>query len=161
MKTAVGEFGIGVARPGFMRVLAARSIPLLGVALLLGLPCGGQNGSRNDQSISRQMQTQTSDMDVNLVGDMGDPRYTERRLRQLSIAQHKSMVDDTGKLLKLVTELNAEISSTNPSELTAEELRKVAEIEKLARSVKDKMRTSLKSAPVFPDSMPTAPPLRR
>ena len=42
------------------------------------------------------------------------------------------MVDDTDKLLKLVTELNSEISRTNTSTLTPEQLRRVAEIEKLA-----------------------------
>jgi len=87
--------------------------------------------------------------------------FAERRLRQLSIARHKSMVDDTGKLLKLVTELNAEISSTKPSELTPEQLRKVAEIEKLARGVKDKMRISLTTTPIFVDSTPTPPFSRR
>ena len=63
-------------------------------------------------------------------------------MRQLNEAQHKAMVSDTDKLLKLVTEFNAEIGSTNPESLTPEQLRKVAEIEKLAHSVKEKMRLS-------------------
>lgn len=158
MMTAVVEYAMRGARAGFMRALALRSIPVLGLTLLLALRCGGQNASGSGQPAMRTMPAQTVEMDENMVGDQRDPLLAERRLRQLSIAQHKSMVDDTDKLLKLVTELNAEIGSTNPSALTPEQLHKVAEIEKLARSVKDKMRISLKSVPVFLDSLP-APPL--
>ncbi len=78
-------------------------------------------------------------------------------MRQLSAAQHKAMVSDTDKLLRLVTELNAEINSTYPASLTLEQLRKVAEIEKLAHSVRDKMRTSVVGAPTFLDSGPLPP----
>ena len=78
-----------------------------------------------------------------------DPLYAEKRLRQLNLAQHKAMVADTDKLVKLANELNAEISGTNPGLLTPEQLRKVAEIEKLAHSVKDKMRMSVQGVPGF------------
>ena len=62
---------------------------------------------------------------------------------------------------KLANELDAEISTTNPDTLTPEQLRKVAEIEKLARGVKDKMRISLTTTPIFVDSTPTPPFSRR
>jgi hypothetical protein len=162
MTMAVEEYAMGGPRVGFKWTLAVRwgtaATSVLGLALLLALPCGGQSVSSGGQST---MPTPTADMDENLAGDLRDPLFAERRLRQLSIARHKSMVDDTGKLLKLVTELNAEISSTKPSELTPEQLRKVAEIEKLARGVKDKMRISLTTTPIFVDSTPTPPFSRR
>ena len=45
----------------------------------------------------------------------GNPQHSglhmERRMRQLNAVQHKSMVDDTEKLLRLVTELNSEDQS--------------------------------------------------
>ena len=78
-------------------------------------------------------------------------------MRQLNEAQHKSMVSDTDKLLRLATELTAEINSTNPTSLNSDQLRKIAEIEKLARSVKDKMRISLKGAPAYMDATPQGP----
>jgi hypothetical protein len=56
------------------------------------------------------------------------------------------MVSDTNKLLKLVNELNAEIGQTNPDSLTPSQLQKVAEIEKLAHNVRDKMSTSVRGA---------------
>jgi hypothetical protein len=79
-------------------------------------------------------------------------------LRQLIAAQHKAMVSDTDKLLKLVIQFNAEIDNSTPAALTPEQLRMVAEIEKLAHSVKDKMRTSAPEVPGFVDD---APRLRR
>ena len=75
-------------------------------------------------------------------------------MRQLNEAQHKSMVSDTDKLLRLATELTSEINSTNPTSLNSDQLRKIAEIEKLARSVKDKMRISLQGAPGYMDATP-------
>ena len=49
------------------------------------------------------------------------------------------MVADAGKLLKLAQELNDEVAASNTGSLTPEQLRKIAEIEKLARSVKERM----------------------
>lgn len=127
---------------------------MLWLALLMTVPCWGQftNGNGNGTGAGQTGRgttrgTQTSDIDQPMQADLGgDPVYQERRLRQLNAAQHKSMVADTDKLLKLVTELNSEISSTNPAELNAQQLRKIAEIEKLAHSVKDKMRMSVRGA---------------
>jgi adenylate kinase len=72
--------------------------------------------------------------------------FYEKRLKMLNAAQHQSMVADTDRLLKLVTDLNSQISSSNANALTPEQLRMVAEIEKLAHSVKDKMRMSVRSS---------------
>jgi len=65
-------------------------------------------------------------------------------LRALNAERHKSIVSDTNKLLKLARELEDEVSRTNPGSLTPDQLRKVAEIEKLARGVKDKMSTPVR-----------------
>ena len=64
-------------------------------------------------------------------------------MRHLALETHKSMVSDTDKLLQLVTELNSEISARNSGAFTAEQLRKVAQIEKLAHSVRQKMGDTL------------------
>ncbi len=88
------------------------------------------------------------------VGDNGDlsgapPSNNEKLLRALNADRQKSMVSDTNKLLRLVNELNAEIARTNSGSLTSSELHKVAEIEKLAHNVKDKMSTSVRGTPAF------------
>ena len=47
---------------------------------------------------------------------------------------------DTDRLLKLATELKEAVDKSNENTLSLEVIRKSEEIEKLARSVKDKMR---------------------
>ncbi len=109
----------------------------------------------------REMRRAVSDLDQVFPAGDSDPAISELRMRQLNAALHKSMVADTDKLVKLAIELNAEIASTNPSSLTSEQLRKVAEIEKLARSVKDKMKTTVQGTPVYLDATPLPPPSSR
>jgi hypothetical protein len=65
------------------------------------------------------------------------------------------MVADADKLLKLASELKAEIDSGNSESLTPTQLKKLETIEKLAHSVKDKMSTSVRGVPASP------PPLIR
>jgi hypothetical protein len=67
----------------------------------------------------------------------------EKRFRAFNLDRQKQLVSETDKLLRLVKELNEEIASENSGSLSADQLRKVAEIEKLARSVKDKMANGL------------------
>jgi hypothetical protein len=123
--------------------------------------CVGQNSSQQTQTgqvSNHPLRVPQPPIDETLGGEnVGDPLLEERRLRQLNEAQHKSMVSDTDKLLRLATELTAEINSTNPASLNSDQLRKVAEIEKLARSVKDKMRISLKGTPAYMDATPSTP----
>ena len=76
-----------------------------------------------------------------------DPAFADRQLRVLNAERQKSMVSDTQKLLKLAQELNAEIQTANPDS----EIRKISDIEKLARNVKQKMSTSLVGGPSFHD----------
>ncbi|MGA3370585.1 MAG: hypothetical protein ABSC48_02370 [Terracidiphilus sp.] len=82
-----------------------------------------------------------------------DPVERARQLRAFNAERQKSMVSDTNKLLKLARELDEEVNSTKPDSLTAAQLRKVAEIEKLARSVKEKMSASARGVPTFPGSL--------
>lgn len=68
-----------------------------------------------------------------------DPTMMERRIRGLNNERQKEMVSDTNKLLKLAQELNDEIAAKNAGTLTFDQLHKIAQIEKLARGVKEKM----------------------
>jgi hypothetical protein len=74
------------------------------------------------------------------------PAFNEKRLQMMNAAQHQSMVADTERLVKLVGDLNAQINSSKANSLTPEQLHMVAEIEKLAHNVKDKMRMAVRSA---------------
>ena len=80
----------------------------------------------------------------------------EKHLRALNAERQRALVSDTNKLFRLANELGTEISRDNPTDLTADQLHKIAEIEKLAHSVKDKMILSVRGNPrlVQPFSFP-------
>jgi len=136
------------------------------LALVLALPGGAQNRpSQGPPTKVTQQPVPTADSKYTIQqapfsADMSnvDPIQQERWLRMQNIERQKEMVTDTNKLLKLARELNAEMSSSNADLLAPTELRKVAEIEKLARSVKEKMSTSAGNMPVFME--PPPPPHR-
>jgi len=90
------------------------------------LPSGAPVGSREDYDIPSR-----------------DPVEAARRLRALNIARQKAIVSDTNKLLKLATELNAEIARANSSSLSPAQLRTLAKIEKLAHSISEKMSSNV------------------
>jgi hypothetical protein len=90
----------------------------------------------------------------NMPGGSGDPIMYERRMKALNAQRHKSMVDDTNKLLKLTTQLNEEVNGAHAKPLNSDQLRQVAEIEKLARSIRDKMCTTVGGTPLFNSPMP-------
>jgi hypothetical protein len=110
----------------------------LWLALLLALPGGAQNSVLQPQDLSSVMVRGQ----VVHTRDEDDPmQHMEglKRLRLLNDARQKALVSDTNKLLKLATELHAEIGDASPGALTMAQLRKLGEIEKLAHSVKSKM----------------------
>jgi hypothetical protein len=79
--------------------------------------------------------------------DNYDPMMAERRLRALNIERQKQMVSDAAKLLKLAQELNSEVASANMGAFTPDQLRKIGEIEKLARSVRERMSAAVGETP--------------
>jgi hypothetical protein len=72
-----------------------------------------------------------------------DPAEQARRLRALNIERQKRVVSDANKLLKLTTEFNAEIARANPESLTPAQLRKLAEIERVAKDLKENMTATI------------------
>jgi hypothetical protein len=68
-----------------------------------------------------------------------DPTEMQRRLNALNNERYKQMISDTNKLLKLAKELNDAVAVNAYNTLNPDQLRKVSQIEKLARSVKEAM----------------------
>jgi len=82
---------------------------------------GGPPGSNNDDDpMARHMQEQ-----------LAKSRNNQRQ---------QQMVADATKLLELATQLKAEVDKSNKDTLSLAVVKKAEEIEKLAKSVKDKMR---------------------
>jgi hypothetical protein len=60
--------------------------------------------------------------------------------KKANLERQASLKADTAKLLKLSTELKDYVDKTNENVLSMEVLKKAEEIEKLAKSVKEKMK---------------------
>ncbi len=82
--------------------------------------------------------------------------FQGRRIRELNVERQREMVTDTNKLLELTGELNAEIAKNHGTELTADQLHMLERIEKLAKSVKEKMTNPVQGT-IFEESFP--PPM--
>ncbi len=124
---------------------------VLGFGLLLGIPGVGQGPypqfpSNNSGKYGQHNPSSAGPFDTESAPD-------PKRLRLLNSERQKSIVSDTEKLLKLAKELNDEVAGSDSSSMTDAQLRKVAEIGKLARSVKEKMSFS-----VGPNPVPSNPP---
>ena len=67
-------------------------------------------------------------------------RAAEQQARSRNSDRQKRLVADTDKLLSLATELKQQVDKTDKNMLSVDVVKKAEEIEKLARSVKDKMK---------------------
>lgn len=133
----------------------------LWLALLLPV-CGGfsqQTGAGVGQFPTSNHHGYPPASDPLSSADGDNSVQAEKRLRSINIERQKSLVADTDRLLKLATELNSEIAKSNPGELSPVQLRKVAEIEKLAHNVRDKMVMSLRAPMMNMDDAPFLPAL--
>lgn len=115
-----------------------------GLAISAAIVGWGQFGQSGGSVASQQRTEVLRQQDT---GPQTDAIWNEKRMRALNEDRHKSMVSDAEKLLKLARQLDAEVASNPTDEMTPEELRKVAEIEKLAKSVKSKMALSYSGGP--------------
>lgn len=106
--------------------------------LLLGLPIAGQSPFQQFPTPnSGQYGKHYPDPNSPFGQDPNSPE--QKRIRALNVERQKSLVSDTEKLLKLARELNDELAQNTSGTMSPEQLRKVEEIGKLAKSVKEKM----------------------
>ncbi len=71
-----------------------------------------------------------------------DPRQKLERMQMANIVMERQLAlrRDTEKLLSLAAELKQNVDKTSPNFLSMDVIKKAQEIEKLAKSVKDKMK---------------------
>ena len=134
---------------------------LVGIAWVL--PCGAQQ--LQDAEDTRLAQTtiphpRSYPFPPNQAGmptyDGANRRFTTKQLELMNKERQKSMVADTNKLLKLAAELNAEVNGDHAGEFSDDQLRKVDEIEKLARKVRNEMSFWMGSGPIMGPLLPAA-----
>jgi hypothetical protein len=142
-----------------------RAITVLGPVCFVLLP-PSPGVAQNGPSAGPPLPSQVSPSQQSPFGETSDPdpEYSQKRLRAMNADRQKSLVADSERLLKLARQLDAEIAANTSNDLTPEELGKVAAIEKLAHSVRQKMALSYTGAPKFhnpdfPGRMPGSSPL--
>ena len=67
-------------------------------------------------------------------------KMTERMAKQRNTDRQKKIVADTAKLLAMAQKLNDEVSHSSKNELSISVVEQATEIEKLAKSIKEKMK---------------------
>ena len=112
------------------------------LAISLALPIGALSqapthgtdptySSPNSGTVSREAMSDTT--------GRVDPVEAARRQHARRAEIRQSVDSDIAKMIKLAQELDDEVSRTSPATLNVAQLKKVAEIEKLAHKVKAKM----------------------
>jgi hypothetical protein len=72
--------------------------------------------------------------------DPMDPHRAEQQERLRNTDRQKRLVADTDKLLVLATDLKQQVDKTDKEILSVDVIKKAEEIEKLAHSVKERMK---------------------
>jgi hypothetical protein len=83
--------------------------------------------------------------DANSRMDMHDKENRDKAYKALNAERSKQIAADSARLLKLATDLKAEVDKTTKDELSINVIRKADEIEKLAHSVREKMKLEFAS----------------
>jgi hypothetical protein len=78
-----------------------------------------------------------------IMEDSMRAKINQKQMSELNLLRQKEMTSDTAKLVVLAIQVKAETDQTSREKLSVAELRKVELIEKLAKSVHDKMKATV------------------
>jgi hypothetical protein len=81
--------------------------------------------------------------DPNAQMQMRDKQTRQRDFAAANAERKKQISDDSARLLKLAGDLKSEVDKTNKDTLSLNVIRKADEIEKLAQSVREKMKLTM------------------
>jgi len=73
-------------------------------------------------------------------GEPSDSRLAQEMRKKANLERQAAIKNDTDKLLRLAQELKQSVDKSSANVLSVDVVKKAEEIEKLAHSVKDKMR---------------------
>jgi hypothetical protein len=119
---------------------------IVGVVLTAGASVGLSGGQIVQQPMQDPIQQPRSGFPGsshnpvdNTPSPLDGPR-AEQQERARSTDRQKRLVADTDKLLALATDLKQQVDKTNQNILSVDVIKKAEEIEKLAHSVKERMK---------------------
>jgi len=113
---------------------------ITGVALLVTLVCGAQS-INPDKPIHNP--ALTTPPDANAQMRMREEQTKKQNFDAANAERKKQLADDSTRLLKLATDLKAEVDKTTKDTLSLTVIRKADEIERLAHNVKEKMKLTM------------------
>ena len=114
--------------------LLALIICLFGVSLLYGAPLPGRSVRNSGVAADMQFERRRSQTPE-------EAQLERDRVKALNKERQQKLKNDTDKLLQLATELKEYVDKTNENVLSLDVIKKTEEIEKLAKSVREKMKT--------------------
>ena len=117
-------------------------LTVVGMVLLATLPgtlSGGQRTQPTDP-LAGQVPATPPHGGIPDFGPPTSPKMEEQQARARSTERQKRLVADTDKLLALATDLKQQVDKTNKNILSVDVIKKADEIEKLAHSVKERMK---------------------
>ena len=129
-----------------MRYLLPVSAVLI-LWLLVALPALGRLGAFPQQDVTDTVQgdevhqpSLPSTNPKHLPDEDPTVRMQKELEKRANLDRHLHLKTDTDKLFKLATELKDQVDKSNQNILSLDVIKKAEEIEKLAHSVKEKMR---------------------
>jgi len=87
--------------------------------------------------------TLTAAPDANAQMEMRDQQTKQQNFAAANAERRKQIADDSTRLLKLATDLKAEVDNTSKDTLSLNVIRRADEIERLAHNVKEKMKLTV------------------
>jgi hypothetical protein len=90
--------------------------------------------------VGTQFPPHTGDLGQQRQSDAAERKMHEEQQKKLNQQRQAELKRDTDKLLLLATQLKQAVDKSNENTLSLDVIRKAGEIEKLAKSVKEKMR---------------------
>ena len=128
--------------PHVRRISALWIGVLAGLAALVLIPMVGEGLQVRDPGF-RYPPAVTRIPDANTQNEINGKDSKNPNFAAANAERKKQIADDSAKLLKLATDLKAEVDKTNKHTLSLNVIRKADAIEKLAHDVKEKMKTSM------------------
>ncbi len=113
-------------------------VPTLCLLVCLPLAISGAGVSQGIRPPAAPARADSST--VPTEGDEGERRLAREMAKKANLERQAQLKTDTDRLFKLSQELKDYVDKSNENVLSLNVLRKAEEIEKLARSVKDKMK---------------------
>lgn len=116
---------------------SARIHTVMALWLILGLTAGSQTQQTNTGAAGTNNPPAGTSQK-----DSGAPSQTQPANKTLSPAEQKraELVADTEKLYQLTQELKAEVAKSNKDTLSVAVVKKAQEVERLAKSIKERSR---------------------